>query len=75
MLTAQQYDDVRPGDRLVLARELQSQMVRVPAGMGATVTGKYGGFKLTCDACVCCGVQARFSRVSRFDVSMPKVIA
>lgn len=72
MMTAQQYEDTRTGDELIVARDLRNAMCRVPVGRRMRVLGKYKGFKLLGEPCECCGVQAEFERVSRFDVSMPE---
>lgn len=51
------------GKRVRSLRELRNASAIIPAGTVFTVVGKFSGLELLADACNCCRIQMRISRV------------
>lgn len=58
------------GRRVRSLRELRNASAIIPAGTVFTVKGKFGGLELLADACNCCRIQMRISRVPIEDLEM-----
>ncbi|MCJ8541418.1 hypothetical protein MWG95_11880 [Klebsiella variicola] len=56
--------------RVKLARPAGNMMASLPAGTEGEVRKRGRGLEFTSDACECCGVQVRISRMSRDDFEL-----
>lgn len=56
--------------RVKLARPARNMLAVLPAGITGQVTKKGRGLEFTSDACECCGVQVRISRMGRDDFEL-----
>jgi len=58
------------GVRVRSLRDMQNGWAALPAGTQFTIEEKHRGFSLRADACECCGLQARISKVQPFDLEI-----